>query len=72
MLVTFLVIAGSGCSRGGNATRSLMAPVMVQKLGASSDHCTLSREHTVVIDVSERALETGFRRVVDRCADLRS
>jgi hypothetical protein len=67
MLATFLVIAGSGCSRGANTTRALMAPLMIQKAGAPFDHSTLSREHTVVIDVSETALETGFRRVVDRC-----
>jgi inorganic triphosphatase YgiF len=45
----------------------MMAPVMIQKAGAPSDHDTLSREHKVVIDVSETALETGFRKVVDRC-----
>jgi hypothetical protein len=33
----------------------------------SQEHGTLSREHSVTIDVPEIELETRFRRVVDRC-----
>jgi hypothetical protein len=66
MVAALLLLTCSGCSRGGYAAR-VMAPAMNQKAGAASDHGTLSREHTVVIDLSEAALETGFRKVVDRC-----
>src|SRR5882672_1563798 len=63
-----LVIAGSGCS-GGNASRAVTAPLMVgQQDRAPQDHGTLSRAHSVVINVPETDLEMRFRRVVDRCA----
>jgi hypothetical protein len=44
-----------------------MAPATVQKLRTPPENNTLSREHTVVIALSEAALEAGFRKVVDRC-----
>jgi len=66
LAATLLLLTCSGCSRGGNAAR-VMAPMTVQNLRTPPENNTLSREHTVVIDVSEAALETGFRKVVDRC-----
>src|ERR1700738_614501 len=66
LVAALLLLSCSGCSRGGNAMR-VMAPETVQKLRAPPGNNTLSREHTVVIDLSEAALETGFRKVVDRC-----
>jgi Domain of unknown function (DUF4349) len=66
LVATLLLLTCSGCSRGGYAAR-VMTPAMNQKAVAASDHSTLSREHTVVIDVPETGLETEFRKVVDRC-----
>ncbi len=68
VVAIILMIGGSGCS-GGNASRTMTAPVMVaQQDRAPQDHGTLSRAHAVVIDVPETELESKFRRVVDRCA----
>lgn len=66
LAATLLLLTCSGCSRGGYAAR-VMTPATAQKLGTTSESNTLSREHTVVIDLSETALEAGFRKVVDRC-----
>ena len=66
LVAALLMLTCSGCSRGGNAMR-VVAPVTVQKLRTPSENNTLSREHKVVIDLSEAALEAGFGKVVDRC-----
>lgn len=68
LLVTFIVaIAGSACS-GHNASHAGTAPMTLAKQDrASPEHGTLSREHSVVIDVPETELESAFRRVADRC-----
>jgi hypothetical protein len=66
LVATLLLLTCSGCSRGGNAMR-VMAPATVQQLRTPPENNTLSREHTVVIDVSDATLETGFRKEVDRC-----
>jgi hypothetical protein len=66
LVAALLLLSCSGCSRGGNAMR-VMAPATVQKLRTPPENNTLSREHTIVIDLSDAALETGFRKVVDRC-----
>jgi hypothetical protein len=70
LLVAFtVVIAGSACSRNDSSLATPRAALkMSQQDRASSKHGTLSREHSVVIDVPETELETRFRRVVDRCA----
>lgn len=58
-------VAMSACSR----PRALMAPVAVARSETGApDKSTLSREHTVVIDIPEADLAAGFRRVTDRCA----
>jgi hypothetical protein len=65
--IFFMVIAGSACS-GHNASHAVMAPMTLAKQDrASPEHGTLSREHSVVIDVPETELESAFRRVADRC-----
>jgi Domain of unknown function (DUF4349) len=66
LVAALLLLTCSGCSRGGNAMR-VMTPATVQKLRTPSETNTLSREHTVVVDLSEAALEAGFRKLVDRC-----
>jgi hypothetical protein len=63
-----VVVAGSACSRN-DAPRTPMQSLMVSKVRqAPQEHGTLSREHSVVIDIPETDLESKFRRVVDRCA----
>jgi hypothetical protein len=65
--IFFMVIAGSACS-GHNASHAVTAPMTLAKQDrASPEHGTLSREHSVVIDVPETELESAFRRVADRC-----
>jgi hypothetical protein len=67
-LVAFIVaIAGSACSRNDSPPAAGAALKMSQRDHASPEHGTLSREHSVVIDVPETELETRFRRVADRC-----
>jgi hypothetical protein len=63
--IALVSIALVGCSRRdtGRAT----APLMLRAAQASSASSTLSREHTVVVDIPEMQLEAGFRRVSDRC-----
>jgi hypothetical protein len=71
LFFTLLVIlAGSACSRN-DAARTAMPSLMASKVQvqqAPQEHGTLSREHSVVIDVPETDLESKFRRVVNRCA----
>jgi hypothetical protein len=68
-LIAFTTISVSGCGRhdDGRDYRTT-APLMLAKAAASSQGTsTLSREHTVVVDVPETELADGFRRVADRC-----
>jgi Domain of unknown function (DUF4349) len=69
LLVVFIVvIAGSACTRNNSSLTAPRAALkMSQQDRASPEHGTLSREHSVVIDVPETELETRFRRVADRC-----
>jgi hypothetical protein len=65
--IFFMVIAGSACSRN-DASRGVMAPLMAKVQVAQEDHgSTLSRQHTIVINVPETELETRFRSVSDHC-----
>jgi hypothetical protein len=66
--IIILTIAFSGCS-GGNASRAYTAPSMVsQKDRAASDQNTLSREHTIAINLPESDLGPRFSQVTDRCS----
>ena len=67
-LIAFTTIIVSGCRRHDSGRDQTMAPLMLAKAEASSQNTsTLSREHTVVVDVRETELAGGFRRVADRC-----
>jgi hypothetical protein len=67
-LIAFTTIGVSGCGRHDSGRDQTMAPLMLAKAAASSQSTsTLSREHTVVVDVRETELAGGFRRVADRC-----
>jgi len=68
LLVAFIaIIAGSACSRNDSPPAAGVALKISQRGGASPEHGTLSREHSVVVDVPETELATRFRRVADRC-----
>jgi hypothetical protein len=68
-LIVFTTISVSGCGRhDAGRDYQTTAPLMLAKAAASSQGTsTLSREHTVVVDVPETELADGFRRVADRC-----
>ena len=67
-LVAFTTISVCGCGRHDSGRDQTTAPLMLAKAAASSQSTsTLSREHTVVVDVPETELAGGFRRVADRC-----
>ena len=68
--IAFTTISVPGCGRHDSSRGQTMAPLMLAKAAASSQSTstsTLSREHTVVVDVPETELADGFRRVADRC-----
>ena len=66
--VTFLVVTVLfGCSRT-SASHAFMAPLSVaKKERAAPESGTLSREHSIVIDVPETELDLRFGRLTDRC-----
>jgi hypothetical protein len=68
-LIAFTTISVSGCGRhDAGRDYQTMAPVTHAKAAASSrGTSTLTREHTVVVDVPETELADGFRHVADRC-----
>jgi hypothetical protein len=68
-LIAFATISVPGCGRhDAGRDYQTTAPLMLAKAAASSQSTsTLSREHTVVVDVPETELADGFRRVADRC-----
>jgi hypothetical protein len=69
VLITFIVaIAMSACSRNNAAGGAMPVSVASKVQRESPEHSTLSREHSVVIDVPESELETRFRSVADHCA----
>jgi hypothetical protein len=67
LVAFFIAIAGSACSRNGPSLAAMPALAVSKQQRATQEHGTLSREHSVTIDVPETELETGFRRVADRC-----
>jgi Domain of unknown function (DUF4349) len=67
-LIAFTTVSASGCGRHDSGLGQTMASVSVAKAAASPQATnTLSREHTIVVDVPETELAGGFRRVSDRC-----
>jgi 3-oxoacyl-ACP reductase-like protein len=68
LLVTFfVVVTGSACSRNAPSLAAIPALNVSKQQRAPQDHGTLSREHSVTIDVPETELEARFRRVVYQC-----
>jgi hypothetical protein len=62
------MLVASGCSEH-HATGRVVAPAMLAETDAGARaKSTLSREHSVVIDVPEAGLVVGFQRVADRCS----
>jgi hypothetical protein len=69
LLFTLLVVVtGAACSRN-EGDRTAVPAVMMAKQARSLQEPgnTLSREHSVTVDVPETEVESRFRRVVDRC-----
>jgi hypothetical protein len=68
LLLTLLVVVGAACSRNEVARNATPAGVMAKQARALQEPGnTLSREHSVTVDVPETELESRFRRMVDRC-----
>jgi hypothetical protein len=60
----FTTIAMSACSR--NNPRAVGAALRAE-LRADQEHLTLSREHSVTVEVPETELDARFQRLADRC-----
>jgi hypothetical protein len=66
--VTFFALMGmTACNRNEHALAGT-APLVVSKLQrAAEEHSTLSREHTVTVNVPETELGARFQHLADRC-----
>jgi hypothetical protein len=63
-----MVVIGSACSRNDTPRGGMPAVMLSKAPHVPPEHgSTLSREHAVVIDVTETELETKFRSVADHC-----
>ncbi len=56
-----------GCSRTSASHAFMAPPSAAPKESAASESGTLSREHSIVVDVPQTELDTSFRRVAGRC-----
>jgi len=65
-LASIVVSACSGSGHGPAAGRVAPAALLRAEAGAQAKS-TLSREHTVVVDIPEAQLEAGLQRVASRC-----
>ena len=61
-LAVLTTLAVSACSRN-----NLAASGAALELRADQEHGTLSREHSVTVEVPETALDSRFQRLADRC-----
>lgn len=68
LIAVILATMVTACSTHETGRAVVAAPPLALRASDSQAKSTLSREHTVVIDIPESPLETGFRRVSDRCA----
>lgn len=57
----------TACNRNGHVVGESQALMVTQAQRANSTHSTLSREHSVTVEVAESALQSSFQRLVDRC-----
>jgi hypothetical protein len=67
LILSFASIVVSACS-GPSAGRAPPAAMLARAEAGAQAKSTLSREHTVVVDIPEAQLGAGFQRVVSRCA----
>jgi hypothetical protein len=61
------LIGMTACGRNNHLVSEPQAPMASQPQRAQSAHGTLSREHSVTIEVPESDLHSGFQRLADRC-----
>jgi len=66
--VAFFCLVGTAACNRNNHLASVQPGLMVsQPLRAEAAHSTLSREHSVTIEVPQSDLHSGFQRLTDRC-----
>jgi hypothetical protein len=57
----------TACNRNNHLVSEPQALMVSQPQRAQTAHSTLSREHSVTIEVPESDLHSGFQRLTDRC-----
>jgi hypothetical protein len=68
LALTFVCLVGTtACNRNNHLVGEPAALMVSQAQRAESAHGTLSREHSVTIEVAESALQSSFQRLSDRC-----
>src|SRR5271168_1452303 len=67
--LTFIALTGmTACNRNEHARAATEPLVMAKQQRAEAVHSTLSREHSVTIDVPETELDSRFQRLINRCS----
>ena len=67
VIVMVAALSALGCTRTGGQRVAMSAAMMATAGRSQESPNTLSREHSVVIDVPESGLEERFRRVAEQC-----
>jgi hypothetical protein len=66
---TLICLVGMpACNRNSHVGEPAAALMVTQAQRAESAHSTLSREHSVTVEVAESALQSSFQHLNDRCA----
>ena len=67
--LAFVCLLGlAACNRNNHLAGEPQALMVSQAARVESAHSTLSREHSLTIEVAESALQSSFQRLSDRCA----
>jgi hypothetical protein len=61
------LVSMTACNRNNHLVSEPQALMVTQAQRAESAHGTLSREHSLTIEVAESDLHSGFQRLSDRC-----
>lgn len=68
LVITLVCLLGmTACNRNSHVVGESQALMVSQAQRADSAHNTLSREHSVTVEVAESALQLDFQRLYDRC-----
>jgi acyl transferase domain-containing protein len=62
------LVSMAACNRNSHIVSEPQALMVSQEQRAQSVHRTLSRQHSVTIEVAESDLHSGFQRLTDRCS----